>query len=61
VTDSNGGKDDEIAGQSVSDIETFWESVYSDTFKGQFTPVKGSTRGTPMTTTAASAAIPPTD
>ena len=39
VTDSNGGKDDEIAGQSVSDIETFWESVYSDTFKGQFTPV----------------------
>ena len=41
VTDSNGGKDDEIAGQSVSDIETFWESVYSDTFKGQFTPVKG--------------------
>ena len=41
VTDSDGGKDDEIAGQSISDIESFWESVYGDTFKGQFTPVKG--------------------
>ncbi len=40
VTDSDGGKDDEIAGQSVSDIETFWESVYGDTFKGEFRPVK---------------------
>ena len=39
VTGGNGGKDDEIAGQSVSDIEDFWKSTYGDAFQGQFTPV----------------------
>lgn len=40
VTDTDGGKDDEIAGQSISDIETFWESVYSENFDGEFKPVR---------------------
>ena len=39
VTDTDDGKDDEIAGQSVSDIETFWETAYPDTFDGQLKPV----------------------
>ncbi|BBZ76914.1 peptidase [Mycolicibacterium anyangense] len=40
VTGGDGGKVDEIAAQSVSDLETFWQSSYGDTFKGEFTPVK---------------------
>ena len=51
VTDGDGGKDDEIAAQSVSDLETFWKDAYGQTFDGQFEPVKdliygatGSTR-----------------
>ncbi len=38
VTGGDGGKVDEIAAQSVSDLETFWQSAYGDTFKGEFTP-----------------------
>lgn len=37
--DSDGGKDDEIAVQSVSDIEDFWKDAYGETFDGQFKPV----------------------
>jgi predicted metalloprotease len=40
VTDGDGGKDDEIAVQSVSDLETFWQDAYGQTFDGQFEPVK---------------------
>ena len=40
VTDGDGGKDDEIAAQSVSDLETFWKDAYGQTFDGQFEPVK---------------------
>ncbi|MCI4675067.1 neutral zinc metallopeptidase [Candidatus Mycolicibacterium alkanivorans] len=40
VTDGDGGKDDEIAAQSVSDLETFWQEAYSQTFDGKFQPVK---------------------
>ena len=40
VTHGNGSKVDEIAAQSVSDIETFWESTFPDTFNGPFKPVK---------------------
>jgi predicted metalloprotease len=40
VSASDGGKVDEIAAQSVSDIEAFWKDNYGDTFKGEFKPVK---------------------
>jgi predicted metalloprotease len=40
VTDGDGGKDDEIAAQSVSDLETFWQDAYGQTFDGQFEQVK---------------------
>jgi predicted metalloprotease len=40
VTDGDGGKDDEIAAQSVSDLETFWKDAYGQTFDGQFEPAK---------------------
>jgi predicted metalloprotease len=40
VTDGDGGRDDEIAAQSVSDLETFWQDAYGQTFDGQFHPVK---------------------
>ncbi|WP_059017590.1 neutral zinc metallopeptidase [Mycobacterium sp. M26] len=40
VTDGDGGEVDEIAVQSVSDLETFWESAYGETFKFEFKPVK---------------------
>lgn len=39
VTDSDGGKVDELAGQSVSDLEEFWKFAYPDTFDGELTPV----------------------
>ena len=39
-TDTDGGEIDELAAQSVSDIEEFWETAYGETFDGEFTPVK---------------------
>jgi len=39
VTNGNGGMVDEIASQSISDLEAFWETTYPDTFPGQFKPV----------------------
>ena len=39
VTDSDGGKIDQIAGASVSDIEQFWESAFNEAFPGSFKPV----------------------
>lgn len=39
VTDGDGGEDDEIAAQSISDLETFWQDAYGQTFDGQFEPV----------------------
>lgn len=39
VQNSDGGEIDELAAASVSDIEDFWSSAYSETFDGQFTPV----------------------
>jgi predicted metalloprotease len=40
VDGSDGGQVDEIAGQSVSDIEEFWQSAYSEAFPGDFRPVR---------------------
>lgn len=40
VEGTDGGKNDEIAAQSVSDLETYWQGVYPDTFSGQFRPVE---------------------
>ena len=39
VTGTDGGKDDAIAAQSVSDLEEFWRFAYPDAFDGEFTPV----------------------
>ncbi len=39
VEESDGGEIDQIAGQSVSDIEEFWDGAYSDAFPGSFKPV----------------------
>jgi predicted metalloprotease len=39
VQGTDGGEVDKIAGQSVSDIEAFWKSVYGDAFQGSFNPV----------------------
>ena len=39
VTDGDGGKIDQIAGASVSDIEEYWEGAYSEVFPGSFKPV----------------------
>lgn len=40
VSGTDGGKDDEIAVQSISDLEAFWTDAYQGTFDGQFKPVK---------------------
>lgn len=40
VSNSDGGKNDEIAVQSISDLEAFWNDAYSGTFEGDFKPVK---------------------
>ena len=40
MTDTDGGEVDELAGQSVSDLEEFWKFAYPDTFDGELTPVK---------------------
>jgi hypothetical protein len=39
VEGTDGGEIDEIAGQSISDLEEHWDSVYDDTFAGVFNPV----------------------
>jgi predicted metalloprotease len=40
VKDTNGGEIDEIAAQSISDLESFWKEIYPDTFEGSFRTVK---------------------
>jgi predicted metalloprotease len=40
VEDSDGGKEDELASQSISDIEEFWAGAYGEPLKGKFKPVK---------------------
>ncbi|WP_099024518.1 neutral zinc metallopeptidase [Mycolicibacterium palauense] len=39
VEGTNDGTVDTVAGQSVTDIEEFWEQSFSETFPGAFTPV----------------------
>lgn len=38
VVGTDGGDVDELARQSISDIEEFWATVYGETFDGEFTP-----------------------
>ena len=40
VQGTDDGKIDELASNAVSDIEEYWDGVYSGTFDGQFSPVK---------------------
>ena len=40
VEGTDDGEIDELAGNAISDIEEFWETAYSETFDGQFTPVE---------------------
>jgi predicted metalloprotease len=40
VEGTDDGKIDELASNAVSDIEEYWDGVYSGTFDGQFSPVK---------------------
>ena len=40
VQGTDNGEIDELASNAVSDIEEYWEGVYSGTFDGQFTPVR---------------------
>jgi predicted metalloprotease len=40
VQDSDGGKADGLALESVSDIEEFWKGAYGEPLKGKFQPVK---------------------
>ena len=40
VTGTDGGRIDELAGQSVSDLEEFWKFAYPDVFDGELKPVK---------------------
>ncbi len=39
VNGTDGGEIDELAGQSVSDLEEFWRFAYPDAFGGEFTPI----------------------
>ncbi|MCV7283529.1 peptidase [Mycolicibacterium flavescens] len=39
VIGTDGGEDDTLARQAISDIELFWEGAYGDVFGGRFTPV----------------------
>ena len=39
VSNTDGGKIDELAASAVSDIEEFWASRFGETFDGEFTPV----------------------
>lgn len=40
VENSDGGEIDELGAASISDIEDFWETIYSETFDDEFTPVE---------------------
>ena len=40
VQGTDDGEIDELASNAVSDIEEYWDGVYSGTFDGQFTPVE---------------------
>jgi predicted metalloprotease len=40
VQGGDGGKEDELAAQSISDIEQFWQGAYGEPLKGKFKPVK---------------------
>jgi predicted metalloprotease len=40
VENGDGGEIDDLAASSISDIEDFWRTVYSETFDNDFTPVK---------------------
>src|ERR1700741_1128477 len=40
VQGTGGGETDKLASNAVSDIEEYWDGVYSGTFDGQFTPVE---------------------
>ena len=40
VTDGDGGKIDDLAASSVSDIEEFWQGAFSQTFDGHFSPIE---------------------
>ena len=40
VTGTDGGEVDELAGQSVSDLEEYWKFAYPDAFDGDFQPVR---------------------
>jgi predicted metalloprotease len=41
VAGSDGGSDDELAAQAISDIEEFWNGAYSTLHEGDFRPVDG--------------------
>lgn len=40
VTGTDGGEIDELAAQSVSDLEEFWKFAYPDTFDGELQPIR---------------------
>ncbi|MGV0624508.1 neutral zinc metallopeptidase [Mycolicibacter minnesotensis] len=40
VDGTDGGRIDQIAAQSVSDLEAFWTTTYPNTFEGDFRPAK---------------------
>lgn len=40
VTNTDGGKIDNLAASAVSDLEEFWSDAYSEVFKGEFQPVR---------------------
>lgn len=40
VEDTDGGPDDELMRQAISDIEEFWGGTFHDAFKGSFAPVE---------------------
>ncbi|MGE0216267.1 peptidase, partial [Mycolicibacterium sp.] len=40
VADSDGGDIDQLAASAISDIETYWETAYPETFDDEFIPAK---------------------
>lgn len=40
VTNTDGGKIDNLAASAVSDLEEFWSGAYSEAFDGEFQPVR---------------------
>lgn len=40
VTNSDGGKIDNLAASAVSDLEEYWSDAYSEAFEGDFQPVR---------------------